>query len=181
MRVEAANLFSEASNAALQAANFPPLHHHLLVRAQQLRLAVGHLHVELRLVAANNQGRISSNKVGLLQELLSFTVVCIMVVGQLCLVFDNCSELLLHGKDLLLHLPDLVVLRLNLVLQQLDLVVQHKLVLVHCANLTAMVVVVLIRMMVGGAADWNRILPLASSPSLPFPWQAQLRPDPINT
>ena len=147
MRVEAANLFSEASNAALQAANFPPLHHHLLVRAQQLRLAVGHLHVELRLVAANNQ---DNNKVGLLQELLSFTLVCIMVVGQLCLVFDNCSELLLHGKDLLLHLPDLVVLRLNLVLQQLDLVVQHKLVLVHCANLTSMVVVVLIRMMVGG-------------------------------
>ena len=55
MRMEAANLFAEASNAALQAANFPPLHHHLLVRAQQLRLAVAHLHVELRLVAANNQ------------------------------------------------------------------------------------------------------------------------------
>ena len=57
MRVEAANLFSEASNAALQATHFPPLDHHLLVRAQQLRLAVGHLHVELRLVAANNQNK----------------------------------------------------------------------------------------------------------------------------
>ena len=56
MRMEAANLFAEASNAALQAANLSPLHHHLLVRAQQLRLAVAHLHVELRLVvAASNQ------------------------------------------------------------------------------------------------------------------------------
>ena len=74
MRVEAANLFSEASNAALQATHFPPLDHHLLVRAQQLRLAVVHLHVELRLVAANNQSRMSKDKVGLLQELSSFTV-----------------------------------------------------------------------------------------------------------
>ena len=74
MRVEAANLFSEAGDAALQAAHLPPLHHHLLVRAQQLRLAVVHLHVELRLVAANNQSRMSNDKVGLLQELSSFTV-----------------------------------------------------------------------------------------------------------
>ena len=74
MRVEAANLFSEAGDAALQAAHLPPLHHHLLVRAQQLRLAVVHLHVELRLVAANNQSRMSKDKVGLLQELSSFTV-----------------------------------------------------------------------------------------------------------
>ena len=67
----------------------------------------------------------------------------------ICLVFDNCSEFLLHGQDLLLHLSDLHLLRLNLLLQKLDLVVQHKLVLVHCAHLTTtMEVTVLLRMMV---------------------------------